>query len=70
MAAHNSCSCFYCFEYLDKWVDKSNNTYHHSIGKNPNDVNYSALTEEIETNLNLLNLTLLILSELLSTKIL
>ena len=31
-------------------VDQYNNTYHHSTGKKPIDINYSALTEKIVTN--------------------
>ena len=38
------------FGYLNKLVDKYKSTYHHSIGKKPINGNYSALTEEIETN--------------------
>ena len=37
-------------EYLNKLVDQCNNIHHHSIGKNSNDANYSALTEETETS--------------------
>ena len=33
------------FTYLNKLVDRQNNTYHHSINKRPIDANYSALTE-------------------------
>ena len=36
--------------YLNKLVDQYNNTYHHSINKNPINAAYSALTEKIETN--------------------
>ena len=36
--------------YLNKLVDQYNNTYHHSINKKPSNANYSALTEETETN--------------------
>ena len=36
--------------YLNKLVDQYSNTYHHSINKEPINVDYSALTEEIETN--------------------
>ena len=36
--------------YLNKLVDVSNNTYHHSINKEPIDADYSALTENIESN--------------------
>ena len=35
---------------LNKLVDQYNNTYHHSINKNPINADYSALTEKIETN--------------------
>ena len=31
--------------YLNKLVDQYDNTYHHSIGKKPNNADYSALTE-------------------------
>ena len=37
--------------YLIKLLDEYNNTYHHSIGKTAIDADYSALPEEIETNL-------------------
>ena len=36
--------------YLNKLVDQYNNTYHHSINKKPSNANYSALTEETDTN--------------------
>ena len=36
--------------YLNKLIDEYNNTYHHSVGKRTNDVDYSALTEETKTN--------------------
>ena len=35
---------------MNKLVDQSNNNHHHSIGKNTNDADYSALIEETETN--------------------
>ena len=35
---------------LIKLVDQYNNTYHHSINKKPINVDYSALTEKVETN--------------------
>ena len=35
---------------MNKLVDQYNNTYHHSINKNPINADYSALTEKIETN--------------------
>ena len=36
--------------YLNKSVDEYNNAYHLSVGKKPIDPDYSALTEEIESN--------------------
>ena len=36
--------------YLKNLVDQYNNTYHHSIGKNPINADYSALTGKSETN--------------------
>ena len=36
--------------YLNKLVDESINKYHRSIGKTPIDADYSALSEEIQTN--------------------
>ena len=36
--------------YLNKLVDKYNNTYHNSINKKPINADYSPLTEKIETN--------------------
>ena len=36
--------------YLNKLLDHNNNTYHHSIGRKPINVDYSALTEKIEAN--------------------
>ena len=38
------------FGYFNKLVYKYNNTYHHSIGKKPINVNYSVLTEEMKAN--------------------
>ena len=55
--------------YLNKLLDQYNNTYHHSIGRKPINVDYSALTEKIETNPKLLSLKLMIGSELLSIRI-
>ena len=40
----------YYLSYLNKLVDQYNNTYHHSINKKPNNADYSALTEKLETN--------------------
>ena len=40
----------YYFGYLNKSVDECNNTYHCSTGKKNVDIDYSALSEEIETN--------------------
>ena len=42
--------------YLNKLVDQYHNTCHHSIKKKPINADYSALTENIESNLKLLNL--------------
>ena len=53
--------------YLNKFVDQYNNTYHHSTGKGNG--NYSALTEKLRQILELLNLKLVIESELLSIKL-
>ena len=36
--------------YLNRLVDQYNNIYHRSIDKNPVDVDYSALTENIESS--------------------
>ena len=47
MAANDSKSYL---SYLNKLVDQCNNTYHHSIGKKPINVDYFALTEKIESN--------------------
>ena len=38
--------------YLNKIVDQYHNTYNHSLGKNPINADYSALTEKLETNPN------------------
>ena len=46
--------------YLNKLVDQSNNTYHHSISKKPINTNYSAVTEKTETNSKSPNLNLMI----------
>ena len=48
MTANNSKSYL---PYLNKLVDKYNNTYHSSIIKKSINRDYSALTENIETNL-------------------
>ena len=37
--------------YLNKLADQYNNTYHHSINKNPINTDNSTLTEKIDTNL-------------------
>ena len=39
------------FGYLNKLVDKYNNSYHCSIGKKPFDTDHSALPEETELSL-------------------
>ena len=36
--------------YLNKLIDQYNINYHHSIGKKPFNVDYSALTENFATN--------------------
>ena len=46
--------------YLNKLVDQSNNTYHHSVSKKPINTNYSAVTEKTETNSKSINLNLMI----------
>ena len=38
------------FPYLNNLVDQYNNTYHHSITKNPINADCSVLTEKNETN--------------------
>ena len=48
MAANNKKSYL---DFLNKFVDEYNNTYHHSIGKKSVDADYSAQTEETETKL-------------------
>ena len=35
---------------MKKFVDRYNSIYHHSISKKPIDVDYSAYTENVETN--------------------
>ena len=55
--------------YLNKLVDQSNNTYHHSISKKPINTNYSAVTEKTETNSKSPNLNLMIEWELIGTRI-
>ena len=56
--------------YLNKLVDQYNNTYHHSINKKPIKSDYSVLTKKLRSILKLLNLKLMIESELLSIRIL
>ena len=50
MTANNSTSCL---RHLNKLVDKYNNSYHTCFGKKSIYADYSALTEEIETNHNM-----------------
>ena len=45
----NGNSCSYLYSTI-KLADDYNNSYDQSIGKNTVDADYSALTEEIETN--------------------
>ena len=47
MTANNSKSYL---SYLNKLVDQYNNTYLHSVNKEPTNADYSALTEKIERN--------------------
>ena len=47
MTANNSKSYL---SYLNKLVDQYNNTYLHSVNKEPSNADYSALTEKIERN--------------------
>ena len=47
MAANNSDSYL---PDLNQLVDQYNNTYHHSVNKETINADYSALTEELETN--------------------
>ena len=46
--------------YLNKLVDQCNNTYHHSINRNPINADYSGLTEKKIPILKLLSLKLMI----------
>ena len=55
--------------YLNKLVDKYNDSYHCSVSKKPNDADYSALTEKMNRVIKLLNLKLVIESGLPSTRI-
>ena len=61
-------SIFY-LSYLNKSLDQYNNTYHHSINKKPNIVDYYALTEKMRRILKLINLKWMTESELLSIRI-
>ena len=36
--------------YLNELIDQYNDTYHHSVGKNPINADYSSLSEKNETN--------------------
>ena len=54
---------------MNKLVDQHNNTYHHSINKNPINVDYFALAEKFRPTLKLLSSKLMVKSELLSRKI-
>ena len=47
MTANNKNSYLH---YLHKLVDEYNNNYYHSIGNNPINADYFALSEKIETN--------------------
>ena len=61
-------SIFY-LSYLNKSLDQYINTYHHSINKKPNIVDYYALTEKMRRILKLINLKWMAESELLSIRI-
>ena len=50
--------------YLNKLVDQYNNTYHHSVGEKHVNAGYSALTKKLKRIMKLLNLKLMIESEL------
>ena len=63
----NSNNC-YC-DYLDGLVDRCNNNYHGSVGKQPANAGYSALIKEIELNNQAPNLVLMIKWELLINRI-
>ena len=54
---------------LNKLVDQCNDTYHHSINKKPINADYSALTENIESNPKDPKFKEIIESKLLSIKI-
>ena len=56
------------YSYLNKLVDEYNNTHHRSINKKPIDADYTALSEKLRQILKLLNLKLVIESELLKYK--
>ena len=58
-----------CLSYFNKLVDEYSNTYHHSFGKKHIDADYSALNEKLNQVIKLLNIKLVIKSELLRTKI-
>ena len=66
MAANNRKSCLRC---LNNMVDQYSSTYHHSVNKKSIDVDYSDLTEKLRPILKLLNLKLVIESELLDIRI-
>ena len=55
--------------YLNKLVDQYNNTYHCSTDKKPDDADYFALTEEIESSPKTPKFKLVIGSELLNARI-
>ena len=51
--------------YLNKLLDQYKNNYHHSVNKKPINAEKSALTKKLRRNLMLLNLKLIIESDLL-----
>ena len=66
MAANDSKSYL---RYLNNLLGQYNNTYHHSTHKNPIYADYSDLSEKVRQILKLIDLKLVIESELLSIRI-
>ena len=55
--------------YLNKLVDQYSSNYHHAINKKPISVDYCVLTKKLGPILKLLNLKVMIESELVSIRI-
>ena len=66
MAANDSKSYL---RYLNNLLGQYNNTYHHSTHKNPINADYSDLSKKLRRILKLIDLKLVIESELLSIRI-